>query len=222
MNPLWWAWVGCAAPPAPLSCPTTHTRVDEVDGDFATWTCVDASDRPDGARLRTFRAAPIWRQAWRAGVLDGPMVIYQGDVEAHRTEWRAGRLDGPATLRHPDGSVLATGAYRDGLPDGLWTFHRPRDPAPRWTLTLAAGSPAVTAPDAPAPQWHIPPFEPHDLAWDAAFETPPPTDAALAVGTRSDGVPTPLAWRTDGPWTWALPFSNLSLAARPTADGPAR
>jgi hypothetical protein len=214
-------WVGCATPPAPLACPPDHTRVDDADGDFATWTCVDASGVPDGPRLRTYRTAPIWRQEWRAGALDGPMVVYQGDVEAHRTTWRAGRLDGPAVLRHPDGSLLATGAYRDGVPDGPWAFHRPRDPNPRWTLTLAAGEPALTPPEAPSPQRRIAGTDSHDPAWDAAFESPPPPGAEIAVGTRADGVEGPLAWRTDGPWTWAMPFANLSLAASPTADGPA-
>lgn len=218
----WPLWLGCGAPP--VVCPAGTSLQEQLDGEFATAECLDPSGVREGPRLRTLHGAPIWRQQWHHGLLDGEMEIYEGGHLANTTRFAAGVREGRAEGFHPDGSLLWSGGWVAGRAQGDFAFYAPDDPTPRFVVTVDGGEPAVgglqrrvAGPlevsgrgDAAVDDLKLPEFFP--------FERPPP-HAELAVRQSTPGEAFPIAWRTCdaacGPWTWAVPFLVLGGSADP-------
>lgn len=81
-----------------------------------------------------------WRKAYRHGKLHGERILRDSTGALHNGEYVTrfplgrgsytttcvnGRPQGPVVARSANGTVIYMGQYKDGLPDGEWTFFRP-------------------------------------------------------------------------------------------------
>jgi hypothetical protein len=215
--------IGCGAP-APVACPPEHTLRESHAGTASTFECVDAAGALDGPRLRVMDGTPIWRQEWRSGQLHGRMSIYERGLLASSTEWNEGVLDGLAEGFHPDGSLMWSGTWRRGAPDGRFGFHRPFETLPKYSVELAKGDLVWSDHQQHAPLSSVVPDGSARVVagvrmegFDNFFDGAVPVEGELAYGLTSatEGYPIGVRASPELPWNWAVPFAVLERPAPP-------
>ncbi len=218
-----WLLLGCGSS-APVACPPQSLLREQHEPPASTFECVDAAGELDGPRLRILDGAPIWRQEWRSGRLHGRMDIYEGGRLASSTEWKDGALDGIAEGFHADGSLMWSGRWVQGAPDGVFSFHRPRETQPRFEVELAQGALVWSE------RQRLTPMQEVTLEGDAGVADgvrmeeladyfggtlPKGGELAYVRTSATEGFPIAARPAPDGAWVWAVPFRVLAQVTPP-------